>query len=200
MEPIFLTVLRNKNISRFEFRSAAYKLGCLLAAETVKLLEKSSIKVQTPLGEAAGVKFKNNIVLVPILRSGMALLEPFLSFYVDARIGFVGIRRDEKTAIPNLYYSNIPKISKEDDIIVLDPMIATGGSGEAALRILLKTGMREEKIVFAAVIASQEGFDYLKTKFPKIKMLVSQVDPGLNDAKFIVPGLGDFGDRYFGTE
>ncbi|MCK4265216.1 uracil phosphoribosyltransferase [Candidatus Babeliales bacterium] len=200
MKDILLTILRNKDTARAEFRTAAYKLGSILAAETSQFLQKDSFSLKTPVDTANGVKLKNDCILVPILRSGILLMEPFMNYYQGAGVGFVGLRRDEETADPKLYYSNIPKVGSEDNVLVLDPMIATGGSGEAALKILLDTGIKEEKIVFVAVIAAQEGVDRIQKAFPKIKIYVAQIDPELNDKKFIVPGLGDFGDRYFGTE
>jgi len=199
MKHKLLSILRNKSTTISEYREASEKLGLLLAQETAQFLEKKDIEIETPLAKATGVEFKNEIVLIPILRSGLVLLNPFLKYYPEANVGFVGMRRDEVTAIPKLYYNNLPRISPMDDVIVLDPMIATGGSGSAALEILKKEGIKEEKIIFVAVIASEEGVDHIKNQFPKIRLTVVESDKELNAQKFIVPGLGDFGDRYFGT-
>jgi uracil phosphoribosyltransferase len=204
MKQTFLTILRDKNTSGNDFRIAAEKLGYILANEAADYLEKKELNVETQLGNAKGTKLKNDIILVPILRSGIALLNPFLKFFenlgIEQRVGFVGLQRDEKTAIASLYYDKIPKINENSDVILLDPMIATGGSACDALKILVEKNIKEEKIIFAAVIAAEEGLKKVKTEFPKIKIIIPQVDKELNDKKFIVPGLGDFGDRYFGTE
>ena len=200
MKEVLLSILRDKNVSRATYRAVSHKLGLILAGEVAGHLEKESIKIQTPLAQAQGARFKNNIILIPILRSGIVLLESFMSFFPEAKVGFVGLKRDEKTALPALYYQNLPEISPDDDVLVLDPMIATGGSGSKAVQILINSGIKENKIVFAGVIAAPEGMEKLKTSFPKMTIVGPAVDERLNDKKFIVPGLGDFGDRYFGTE
>jgi len=200
MKDALLTILRNKNTPMNQFRQASEKLGFVLANEVSQYLEKETITIETPLAKTEGVAFKNNIVLVPILRSGIALLNPFLQFFQSATVGFVGLQRDEKTAIAELYYYKMPLLTYSDDVVLLDPMIATGGSAIDALKILKERGAREEKIIFAAVVAATEGIEQVKNEFPKIKIIIPTVDKKLNEKKFIVPGLGDFGDRFFGTE
>ncbi|MFH1644609.1 MAG: uracil phosphoribosyltransferase [bacterium] len=199
MKHILLSVLRNKNTNIAQYRNTSEKLGLILAQETSQFLEKKEKVVETPMAQTTGIELKNNTVLIPILRSGLVLLNPFLKYYETAKVGFVGMKRDEKTAIPHLYYKNLPKIFPADDIIILDPMIATGGSGSAALEILKEEGIKEEKIIFVSVIASEEGISNIKNKFPKIRLTTVETDKELNAQKFIVPGLGDFGDRYFDT-
>lgn len=200
MKELLLTILRNKETPVAKYREAAHKLGSLLAYESANFLEKGNITIETQLAKTEGFKFKNNIVLIPILRSGIALLDAFIRVFDSANVGFIGLRRDEKTAIASLYYDKLPKISPADDIILLDPMIATGGSGTEAIAILKKLGLKEEKMLFVAIIASKEGIEKIKNKFPKVRIIVPHIDNSLNSKKFIVPGLGDFGDRYFGTE
>lgn len=200
MKKILLTKLQNKETTIDQFRRAADSLGLILALEVTQTLEKKEIAIQTPLAPTAGYSFKNNIILVPILRSGMALLHPFMVFFPTAHIGCIGLKRDEVTAIPSLYYKNLPKIENNDDVIMLDPMIATGGSALCALKILIDHGIKEEKILFAAVIAAEEGLNRIKKEFPKVRIFIPLINKELNAKKFIVPGLGDFGDRYFGTE
>jgi len=200
MKATLLTVLRNKESTRFDFRDSTEKLAYILVNEASEYLAKETVKILTPIEKASGVKFKNNCMLVPILRSGMALLVPFLKYFREATVGFVGLRRNEKTAIPELYYLNIPKFKNDDDIIILDPMIATGGSAAEAIKVLIDAGVKEDKIIFVAIIASQEGLKHIQSEFPKVKLIVTQIDDELNSKKFIVPGLGDFGDRYFGTD
>lgn len=199
MKQTLITILRDKKTNIVEFRQTAEKIAQILASEVFDYLAKEKVKVETPIAPATGYKIKNNAVLIPILRSGLALLPPFIQFFEDATIGCVGLKRDEKTAIPHLYYKNLPKFSPKDDVIILDPMIATGGSGSDAIKILKKMGIKEEKMIFAAVIASNQGINLFKKNFPKMKIFCIQVDPKLNKNFYIVPGLGDFGDRFFGT-
>lgn len=199
MKDVLISTLRDKDLSIHKFRRAAGKLSFLLAGEVVDHLKREPVTVKTPLASAQGFKLKNQIVLVPILRSGIAMLYPFMQFFEHSTVGFVGLSRDEKTAIANLYYHKMPKVNPMNDVILLDPMIATGGSAISAIRIILESGALEEKIVFASIIAATDGIQAIKKEFPKLKMIVTQEDAELNDKKFIVPGLGDFGDRYFGT-
>jgi len=200
MKQSLITILRNKNTTISQFHRASEKLGSILAYEISQHIKTEDVVVESPLEKSEGSEIKSQIILVPILRSGVALLGPFIRFFNKAKVGFVGLRRDEKTAVAELYYYKIPKIKSDDTVILLDPMIATGGSAIDALRIIKKAGASEDKILFAAVIAAQEGLDKIKSEFPKVKIEVAQVDKELNDKKYIVPGLGDFGDRYFGTE
>lgn len=200
MKQSLITILRNKNSTISQFHRASEKLGGILAYEISQHIATEEITIESPLEKTSGSEIKSQIILVPILRSGVALLGPFIKFFNKAKVGFVGLRRDEKTAVAELYYYKVPKIKSEDNVILLDPMIATGGSAIEAIRIIKKAGANEDKILFAAVIAAQEGIDKVQSEFPKGKITVAQVDKELNDKKFIVPGLGDFGDRYFGTE
>lgn len=199
MKKKLITVLRDKNTDIKEFRNAAEKLALILAGELAGYLEKERLNVGTPIGKAIGSKIKNDIVFIPILRSALALLFPFLKFFEHAKVGFIGLRRDEQTAIAYKYYDNLPKIKPSDDIVILDPMIATGGSGCAALKILKEKGILEEKIIFVAIISATPGIEEIEKKFPNVKIICVQEDKELNKDQFIVPGLGDFGDRFFGT-
>ena len=199
MKELLLTILRNKNTKIFEFREAANKLANILAQDTFKYLEEKPVKIKTPCGIATGKIEKNEIVLIPIWRAGIAFLNPFLYYFPKAKIGFFGIKRDEKTALPEKYYDNIPKINSQNKIIILDPMLATGGTIVKAIKILRKKKVNQSQIIFVSLIAAPEGIKFLKKNFPKIKIVIGFTDKHLNKNKFIVPGLGDFGDRYFGT-
>lgn len=199
MKDILITTLRNRATTRAEFRHAANRLASLLAHETAALLPHKPIDIMTPIAPFTGTALKNRVVLVPILRSGLALIPAFIDCFADAPIGCVGLKRDEKTAEPHQYYLNMPPIGEHDYVIILDPMIATGGSGSAAIKILKDRGVREDHIIFVAVIASQAGVDQLKKSFPAMTVTVATVDKELTPNHFITPGLGDFGDRYFGT-
>lgn len=140
------------------------------------------------------------VTLIPILRSGLALLTAFLKAFPDATVGFVGMKRDEQTAMPMLYYKNIPVIQPNSQVIILDPMLATGGSATAVLKIITEMGVAQEQIIFVSIISAPEGIDKIKREFPEIKVIIGVQDQGLTKDKFIIPGLGDFGDRFFGTE
>ncbi len=200
LKQILLTQLRDTGSSRSQFRAAADQLGRLLVQEVAEHLSVSKTTVTTPTGTAEGTTLTTEPVLVPILRSGLILLPAFQFHFPGAGIGFVGLRRDEETAVPKLYYSNMPTINPDTPVIVLDPMVATGGSAVAALKVLTESGVNQKQIIFAGVIGAPEGVENITSNFPEISFLITQIDEGLNDKKFIVPGLGDFGDRYFGTE
>ncbi len=183
-----LIVLRNRKASTGEFRVAAEAIAEILAKESLRRLRKEKV-IDT-----------SKVILVPVLRAGLALLPAFMAKFPEAPVGFVGLKRNEKTLKPKAYYQNIPKVSKSDKVIVLDPMLATGGSTVAAISALIKDGAQEKNITFVGVISAPEGLEKLQTKFPLIDILVAVHDEKLNKKGYIVPGLGDFGDRYFGTK
>lgn len=200
MEKVFLSKLRDKETSMADFRIYAEKLAHILAQKTFDHLQTKPISLETPLATAEGEEVMNQVVIIPILRSGLAFLPPFLAYYPDAAVGFLGLKRDEETAIAYEYYRNLPVIQKEATILLVDPMLATGGSAVKAIDILKSLGVKEEQIVFASMIAAPEGISSVEENFPGVRKVILQVDDHLNAKKFIVPGIGDFGDRYFGTE
>lgn len=200
MKDVLLTRLRDRSSSVEEFRAAAERLGELLAIEAAAKIARTSISVETPLATTRGATFKSRVMLVPILRSGLIFLWPFLRFYPDALVGFIGARRDEVTAIPELYYIQLPVFAPDTPILILDPMLATGGSAHLAVDLLKKAGAHESQITLVSAIAAPEGIQHLKETSPQVMIIAAQVDEKLNKDKFIHPGLGDFGDRYFGTE
>jgi len=155
--------------------------------------------VKTPLAKAHGVRLQHEPLLIAILRSGIAMIPSFLRFFPSSPIGFVGIHRNEKTAKPNQYYENIPPIASECPILLLDPMVATGGSASKAVSVLKKKGASLQQITLVSFIASSEGLARFQTAYPETSVIVAQVDDSLDKNHFIVPGLGDFGDRYFGN-
>lgn len=198
---LLMATLRNEKTTMAEFRIAADKLAYLLVHEAAQHLHTQMQPITTPLHkQTEGAFLRENIVLIPILRSGLALLPAFMRYFINARIGFVGLKRDEKTAIAHLYYKKLPPITPTDQVLVLDPMIATGGSGSSTLEIVTQFGINQEQIIFVGVIAATAGLEQIKRKFPDVKVVVAAQDPELNAAKYIIPGLGDFGDRYFGSE
>ena len=195
-----LSILRNKDTPRNIFRATAHTLSRLLALRTVDHLHLTQKPITTPTGTTIGFSIQQRIVIIPILRSGMIMVDPFLEIFTQAYVGVVGLHRDEVTAKPHLYYEQFPEISQEDQIIIVDPMIATGGTGVAALKHLKERNANLQTLIFANIINAPEGIAHIKENFPEITIISAATDPGMNDKKFIVPGLGDFGDRYFGTE
>lgn len=200
MKETLLTTLRDRNVSRQLFRHVTDQLSLILASEAGNYLELIDQTVFTPLTKTKGKELAGELVIVPILRAGLAMLPTFLRFYPDASVGFLGMRRDEKTKRPHLYYENLPKLSDKSTIIVIDPMIATGGSGILALEKVREHGIPEEKIIYVGILAAPEGIKAVKARFPNIRLVVAHTDDHLNQEAFIIPGIGDFGDRYFGTE
>lgn len=200
MKDALLTVLRSRDTQHDDFRIVADKLAYLLAAEVAQKLDTISVAIETPLMRTYGTLLAHDIVLVPIVRSGLALLHSFTQIFEGSRVGFVVVQRDEKTALPQLFYSKMPPLHAETRVVILEPMIATGGSVCSALHILRDMGVEMHRVIVASVICASEGLQAVRSQFPEVTLVYAAEDPELNDKKFIVPGLGDFGDRYFGTE
>lgn len=186
------TTLRNRKSSTKDFRKSANEVAFALATEVARKISTWRFNLQ--------VEGKGKIIIVPILRAGLALLPAFVEKFPSASVGFIGLKRNEKTLKPKAYYQNIPKISKSDVVIVLDPMLATGGSAVAGITALIKEGAREENIIFVGVVSAPEGIAKLQKNFSVVQILCAEYDKKLDKKGYIVPGLGDFGDRYFGTE
>jgi uracil phosphoribosyltransferase len=199
MKEHYLTILRNKATSIPEFRHAANELTDLLAASLVSHLALTPHAVQTPLKTTHGATFSEQAVLVPILRSGLSMLPPFLHLFPSALIGVLGIRRDETTFKPHLYYKKLPALTPQTRIFLLDPMLATGGTAILAIQTLLDAGASAKQIALISLIGSKPGVQALKDHHPQVTLHIAAVDPELNKQAYIVPGLGDFGDRFFGT-
>ncbi len=200
MKSTLITILRDKNTTAIEFRRASEQLGLMLAHLVHVGLESENVIVETPLGAAKGHRFSQSVILLPILRAGFALLPPFLTVFPGAKVGMIGLKRHEKTAIADIYYENLPSIGSQDQVIVLDPMIATGGSVLKVLDILKERGVAQEKITTVHVVSAPEGLKAVRKKYPRIKIIAAQEDEKLTSDNFIYPGLGDYGDRFFGTE
>lgn len=200
MKRVLLSQLRDRNATLATFRQAADQLATVLAVEASSRLSKREIAVKTPLANTQGLCFCDPLVLVPILRSGFAMLPSFLRFFPDALVGFIGVRRNEETAEAHLYYSNLPSLSNDQSIFILEPMIATGGSSVLAVNLLKEAGALESQITLITFLGAPEGIQFFKEQCPQADLVVAQIDEGLNDHKWILPGLGDFGDRYFGTQ
>lgn len=199
MKKILISALRNRNTPVELYRQTSDQLGSVLAVESASRIPKTVVSIETPFAPTKGEVIQQEVVLVPILRSGLVLLPPFLKFYPTSPIGFIGMRRDEETKLPHLYYLNLPKLTPNSFVFLLDPMIATGGSASLAVKILKEAGAIESRITLISFIASPEGAAHFQAQCPEAGLMVAQIDEGLNAEKFILPGLGDFGDRYFQT-
>ncbi|MCS7230067.1 MAG: uracil phosphoribosyltransferase [Candidatus Kryptonium sp.] len=193
-----LTYLRDKNTPSSVFRSILHRLTSLMAFEVTKDLELSSRDVETPLEVTQGHVLKDEVVLVPILRAGLGMVDAFLELIPEAKVGHIGLYRDEETLKPVDYYFKFPKNIDKSVVIILDPMLATGGSICAAISYLKERGANRIKVV--SLIAAPEGINKLTTEHPDVQVYIAVLDRQLNQRGFILPGLGDAGDRIFGTE
>lgn len=192
-----VTVLRDVKTQSEAFRSAVRRLSSLLAVEITKNLKVKKINVKSPLEATVGYKLDQQVVLVPVLRAGLGMVGGFLDIVPDAKVGHIGLQRDEETLLPKQYYYKTPKNLKSSIVILLDPMLATGGSSSQAISNLKKRGSK--KCMFACIVASPEGLNRMKKDHPDVKIYCAALDRELNHRGYILPGLGDAGDRTFGT-
>ncbi|MDA0768768.1 MAG: uracil phosphoribosyltransferase [Chloroflexi bacterium] len=198
MKEVLLSVLRNKNTGTADFRRASDQLAHLVSAETLAKLKTSVYGIETPVGTANGASGPDDVMFVPIVRAALSILPAFLDMVPAAPVAFLGIERDETTALPNIYYRKFPP-TLPNRAVIIDPMLATGGSAMMAVDILVGQGLKLENIYFTGVVAAQFGLAALSEKMPQSNITVAAIDPDLNEQKYIVPGLGDYGDRYYGT-
>lgn len=192
-----VTILRDKNTDPTGFRSALDRVSHSIAIEISKSFELDEYEVETPLEKTIGYRFSKQIVLVPVLRAGLSMVSSFLGMIPDAKVGHIGLQRDEKTLLPIDYYYKTPKNLDESITIVLDPMLATGGSAVSSFNSLKQKGAK--KCVLACLIAAPEGVEKMNSDHPDIPVYSAALDRQLNNNGFIMPGLGDAGDRTFGT-
>ena len=192
-----LLILRNEQTEAAVFRRMATRISVLLAVEALRDLPTVPSTVMTPMGEADGRRIGADVVVVPVLRSGLGMLDAVLELLPTARVGHIGLQRDEATAVASQYYAKLPHGLKDSYVLMIDPMLATGGSAAAALELLQHAGARDIRIL--CIVAAPEGIALIERRFPDIRIFTPVIDRGLNDRKFIVPGLGDFGDRLYGT-
>jgi uracil phosphoribosyltransferase len=192
-----LVALRDKRTTPEHFRRAATRISVLLAAEALRDIPTSALTVETPLGPAPGRRVGRDVVVVPVLRAGLGMLDAVLELVPTARVGHIGLQRDELTAVASRYYSKLPASLDSSYVLVIDPMLATGGSAVAALDLLQHAGATTVRIV--CIVAAPEGVALVEQLHPNVAIYTPVVDARLNDHKYIVPGLGDFGDRLYGT-
>lgn len=196
-----LTFIRDKNTGSKEFRELVTEVSMLMAYEVTREMSLEEIEIETPV-----MKMKSEVIagkkvgLIPILRAGLGMVEGMLSIIPSAKVGHIGLYRDPETLEPVEYYCKLPQDIEDRDLIVLDPMLATGGSAIAAIEFLKNKGAAAGSIKFVCLIAAPEGVDAVKEAHPDIDIYVASLDEKLNEDAYIVPGLGDAGDRLYGTK
>ena len=190
--------LRDARTAPPAFRRAANRISVLLAAEALRDLPSSAAVVTTPLGPADGRVVLTDVVVVPVLRAGLGMLDAVLELLPTARVGHIGLQRDEATAIASRYYSKLPPDLSQSHVLMIDPMLATGGSAVAAIDLIKAAGATAISMI--CIVSAPEGVSLLERAHPDVAVYTPVVDKELNAHKFIVPGLGDFGDRLYGTE
>jgi uracil phosphoribosyltransferase len=193
-----LLKLRDSSTRPDTFRAMARRISLLLAAEATRDLPSRTATVETPLARADGRELAADVVVVPVLRAGLGMLDAVLDIIPRARVGHIGLQRDEVTAVASQYYAKFPTSLENYVVFLVDPMLATGGSAVAALDLLRRQGARDIRLL--CIVAAPDGVALVEQHHPDVKIYTPVVDARLNDHKFIVPGLGDFGDRLYGTE
>ena len=194
-----LAILRDKKTGTKECREIISELATILCYEALKDAPLDETEIETPMQKMKTHKInENHYAFVPILRAGTGMLDGIIKVVPNAKIGHVGMYRDEETLKPNVYYFKVPKDIKNREVIILDPMLATGGSGIDAIELLKKEGVK--KIKFLCIIAAPEGIKKIEETHPDVEIYCASIDDRLNEIGYIVPGLGDAGDRIFGTK
>ena len=193
-----LTILRNKRTKNSLFRQTMNEISYLIAAEVLKHIKFKKIKIQTPIQNTSGNEISNPLIIIPILRAGLGLVEGFVKFLPNVEKGHIGLYRDEQTYQPVEYLCKLPKVSNKT-ILVLDPMLATGNSSSAAIDLIKERGVKVKNIKLISLLAAPEGIKNIRKNHKDLHIFTCSLDKGLNKKKYIVPGLGDAGDRYMGT-
>lgn len=193
-----LAILRDKKTGTKEFREIISEIASILCYEAMKDVKLKKVKIKTPIEEMEiGKLEEDKYAFIPILRAGMGMLDGVIRIVPNAKVGHIGMYRDEKTYQPVNYFFKVPKEIEKKEVFLLDPMLATGGSANDAIDILKEKGVK--KIKFLCIISAPEGIEAVTKKHPDVKIYTAHIDRELNDNKYICPGLGDAGDRIFGT-
>jgi uracil phosphoribosyltransferase len=192
-----LTRLRDKRTNPEEFRRCLAEVAALMVHEATRDFPLAKVKVTTPLATTAGFKLKREVILVPVLRAGLGMLPSILQLIPHARVGFIGLKRSEETLEATPYHKSLPDNLSRFEIILIDPMLATGGSAIAALDLLFER--RAQHVRLVNLVAAPEGIAAVHSRFPGLPIFTAAVDQKLNSRGYIVPGLGDAGDRLFGV-
>ncbi|MBR2802207.1 MAG: uracil phosphoribosyltransferase [Erysipelotrichaceae bacterium] len=193
-----LAIMRNKETGTKDFRQNLDEIAGLMAYEVCRDLPVKPITVETPMGNCDTFALKNDIVLIPILRAGLGLVNGINDLIPTAKVGFVGLYRDEETLKPHEYFAKFPDNLKDAVNLVLDPMLATGGSANAAIDLIKERGARNIKLV--CLVGAPEGVEAVERRHPDVDVYLAALDSHLNEVGYIVPGLGDAGDRIYGTK
>ena len=192
-----LARLRDKRTQPQEFRRLLGEIASLMIYEATRSFAVRKISVETPLAVTGGFQLKREVVLIPVLRAGLGMLDSILQLIPHARVGFIGLRREETTLKALFYHKSFPKNLGDIEVILIDPMLATGGSAVAALDLLTEQGAKHVRLV--NLVAAPRGVQTVQKSYPTVPIFTAAVDKKLNERGFIVPGLGDAGDRLFGT-
>lgn len=192
-----LLSLRDKDTRPSHFRRLSHRLSLILVHEATRQLPTTPVTVDTPLEQARGDALRADVVVVPVLRAGLGMVDAVLELLPHARVGHIGLQRDERTAIASRYYSKLPPDLSNSTALIVDPMLATGGSAVAAITVLQGAGARDIRLI--CIVAAPEGIAAVEAAHPAVHIYTPVVDRELNAQKFILPGLGDFGDRLYGT-
>ena len=194
-----ISLIRDKSCGTREFRTVIGEIATLMGYEILRDLETELVEIETPMEKAMVPMIKGKkLAVVPILRAGLGMVDGILSLVPTAKVGHVGMYRDEETLQPKEYYCKLPEDIDQRLVLIVDPMLATGGSADAAIEFVKKQGAKQIK--FASIIAAPEGIEMLTEKHPDIQIYCGSIDRQLNENGYILPGLGDAGDRIFGTK
>lgn len=192
-----LTRLRDKRTGSQEFRRVMGEIATLMLYEATRSFAVVPVSVTTPLARTSGVRLKREVVLVPVLRAGLGMLDSILQLIPHARVGFIGLKREESTLLATTYHKSLPPDLSQFEVVLIDPMLATGGSAVAAMDLLAELGVRQVRMV--NLVAAPEGIRRVHTHYPDLPIFTAAIDRKLNEKGYILPGLGDAGDRLFGV-
>jgi uracil phosphoribosyltransferase len=192
-----LTLLRDQRTGPQEFRRVLGEVAALMIYEATRAFQVLPLQVQTPLAASKGFHLRREVVLVPVLRAGLGMLDSILQLIPHARVGFIGLKREETTLRANFYHKSLPPDLRDFEVILIDPMLATGGSAVAAMDLLTENGARRVRLV--NLVAAPEGIREVRHHYPALPIFTAAVDSRLNEKGYILPGLGDAGDRLFGV-
>lgn len=193
-----LTTIRKKETGTKDFRQHLEEIASLMAFEITKDFPTREIPIETPMGKTVGVELAKQVVLVPVLRAGLGMVNGIQDLIPTAKVGHIGLYRNEETLEPVQYYAKFPKNLEDSIVLILDPMLATGGSAKAAIDIVKANGAKDIKLI--NLVGVQEGIDVVEKAHPDVDIYLAAKDEKLNEIGYIVPGLGDAGDRIFGTK
>jgi uracil phosphoribosyltransferase len=194
----YLTQLRDKQTPPDRFRALTNRLTLLLVVEATRNLRLQPLTVATPMESHIGSELAEGLTVVPVLRAGLGMLDPIVDLFPDVSVGYIGLERDHATAVASSYYAKLPPNMHRRLTLVLDPMLATGGSASNAIERVIMGGAN--RVAMLCMVAAPEGVDRVNRDHPDVPIYTAALDRELNDRKYILPGLGDFGDRLYGTE